>query len=88
MTVDHDRYPLNLHILPDGRMNAVSASAYLGLAPKTLAMWRCDGTGPRFTKIGGKVFYFHTDLDLWIDDAGRFRSTQQAELHQNAKEGI
>lgn len=78
MTFDHDLQPLKLHILPDGRLTANYAAAYLGLAPKTLAMWRCDGIGPRFTKIGGKVFYFQTDLDAWIDDAGRYTSTSQA----------
>lgn len=88
MSFEFNRYPLKLHILPDGRMSAVNAAAYLGLAPKTLAMWRCDGIGPRFTKIGGKVFYFQTDLDVWIDDAGKFSSTKQAELYQNNQEGI
>ena len=82
MTLENDLYPVSIRILPDGRMNSINAAFYLGLAPKTLAMWRCSGDGPRFTKIGGKVFYFKADLDAWIDDAGKFSSTAQAEFHQ------
>ena len=33
--------------LPDGRMDVKNAALYLGLSHKTLAMKRCDGTGPK-----------------------------------------
>lgn len=32
---------------------------------KTLANWRSSGTGPPFTKVGGKVLYALTDLQRW-----------------------
>lgn len=31
----------------------------------TLANWRCQGTGPKFIKIGGKVFYPANELETW-----------------------
>lgn len=58
--------PINL--LPDGRMFAKDAANYLGLKPKTLAMWRCKGEGPRFVKRG-RVFYFKDDIDQWLASA-------------------
>lgn len=63
-------------ILPDGRMDTRNAALYLGLSDKTLAMKRCDGTGPKYVKLGGKVFYFKSDLDAWIA-SGEKISTQQ-----------
>jgi hypothetical protein len=64
-------------ILPDGRMDAGSAAAYLGVAPKTLAMWRYQGKGPRFIKRG-HIFYYREDLDAWIGQFKRVNSTTQA----------
>jgi hypothetical protein len=51
--------------LPDGRMTARDAAAYLGVAEKTLANRRCRGTGPQFVKLG-RVYYFRDDLDAWV----------------------
>ncbi|MCI5136834.1 MAG: DNA-binding protein [Candidatus Electrothrix sp. AR1] len=61
---------------PDGRMNAKNAARYLGLEEKTLAMKRSDGTGPCFIKRG-RIFYFKEDLDAWINECSRARSTAQ-----------
>ena len=66
-------------VLPDGRMDTKSASGYLGLSEKTLAMMRCHGTGPRFIKRG-RVFYYQEDLDAWLGQAKRVTSTAQAKL--------
>ena len=51
---------------PDGRMRTEDAARYLGLAPKTLAMMRCSGKGPRFVKKG-RIFYFKEDIDAWLN---------------------
>ena len=56
---------MNIQILPDGRMSTKSAAFYLGLSVKTLAMKRCNGTGPIFYKLG-RVYYRKEDLDAWI----------------------
>jgi hypothetical protein len=64
-------------LLPDGRMDAKNAAVYCGLSVKTLAMKRCDGTGPYFVKLG-RVFYFREDLDSWLR-GGRVVSTAQSQ---------
>ena len=61
---------------PDGRLDVKNAAAYIGFSEKTLAMMRCDGTGPRYVKRG-RVFYFMEDLDAWLQE-GRVTSTAQA----------
>lgn len=61
-------------IFPDGRMDTKNASRYLGLKEKTLAMMRCDGTGPQFIKRG-RIFYYKEDLDSWLNAGGRVVST-------------
>ena len=70
---------VEVFILPDGRLDTANTSAYLGVKEKTLAMWRCQGIGPRFIKRG-RVFYFKEDLDAWIMQAERVTSTAQAKL--------
>jgi hypothetical protein len=62
---------------PDGRMDTKNASTYTGLAEKTMAMQRCQGSGPKFVKRG-RVFYFKSDLDDWMNANGRMTSTAQA----------
>jgi hypothetical protein len=62
---------------PDGRMNTSNTSKYTGLSDKTLAMMRCNGTGPKFIKRG-RIFYFQSDIDDWMNANGRMTSTAQA----------
>jgi Helix-turn-helix domain len=52
--------------LPDNRMDPPNAAKYLGRQPKTLAMWRLQGKGPRHIKVGGRIYYFREDLDSFI----------------------
>jgi hypothetical protein len=66
-------------IFPDGRLNIENAARFLGLAPKTLAIMRSLGTGPRFIKRG-RIFYYLDDLQAWLDEKSRVRSTAQARL--------
>lgn len=70
---------LQLQAYPDGRLDTSNAALYLGLRPKTLAMWRSNGTGPRFIKRG-RIFYYKDDLDFWLNEQGRFTSTTQQRL--------
>jgi hypothetical protein len=62
---------------PDGRMDTCNTSKYTGLSDKTLAMMRCNGNGPKFVKRG-RVFYFQSDVDAWMNANGRMTSTAQA----------
>ena len=51
INIDH----IKVTAFPDGRVDTINASRYLGLSVKTLAIMRSDGTGPRFIKRG-RVF--------------------------------
>ena len=46
-------------------LNSVQAGRLLGLAPKTLARYRCMGTGPVFCRFGNRVRYRREDLEAW-----------------------
>ena len=54
------------------------ASDYLRVARQTLARWRCYGLGPRFVRMGGRIFYDFVDLDAFIA-ANKFQSTSAAD---------
>jgi Helix-turn-helix domain len=54
------------------------AARYLRMAKQTLARWRCHGLGPRFVRIGGRIFYDAADLDAFIA-ANKFQSTAEAD---------
>ena len=66
-------------LLPDGRMNTASAAAFLGLSVSTLATMRSKGTGPRFIRMG-RIFYYRSDLEDWVQANPRVKSTAQARL--------
>ena len=69
---------IHIEMFPDGRLDVANAAKYLGLKEKTLAMMRCEGTGPQFIKRG-RIFYFKDDLDAWLI-SGKAKSTAQARL--------
>ena len=58
--------PIRVRVLPDGRMDSNNAAKYLNRAPKTLAMWRMQRIGPEWGKCGGRVFYYKSRLDAFI----------------------
>ena len=62
---------ITVRVLPDGRMTREDAAKYLGMKPKTLAMWELEGRGPQSIKVGGRRFYYQVVLDAFIrgDDA-------------------
>ncbi|MBM3520613.1 MAG: helix-turn-helix domain-containing protein [Alphaproteobacteria bacterium] len=61
---------VRVRVLPDGRLTREDAATYLGVKPKTLAMWACMGKGPRVMKVGGRRFYAKADLDAFIETVG------------------
>lgn len=65
-----------VRMYPDGRLDTKNAALYLGLEEKTLAMKRSEGTGPQFIKLG-RIFYFKQDLDAWVNECKRAKSTAQ-----------
>jgi len=75
MTLEIER--IRVIALPDGRLDTANAARYLGLSPKTLATMRSNGTGPKYVKCG-RVFYYQADLDEWLRQKPKVRSTAQA----------
>jgi len=59
-------------------IKTIDAAAMLGIAPITLRIWRCEGKGPKFTKLGtgrnAPVVYQLADIQAWIDEH-KFQST-------------
>lgn len=47
------------------------AARLLGLSPRTLEKYRCEGMGPIYHKLGGRVVYTVADLVAWIDACAR-----------------
>ena len=77
--MNHEIERVKVVVFPDGRLDTENAARYLGLSPKTLAMMRTAGNGPIFVKRGS-IFYFLDDLQAWITEQPRVRSTVQARL--------
>jgi predicted DNA-binding transcriptional regulator AlpA len=43
------------------------AAQLVGLSARTLERFRIQGAGPKFLKLGRRVFYAQTDLLTWLD---------------------
>lgn len=76
---------IKIAMYPDGRMDVQNAGIYLKLEPKTLAIFRSQGKGPKFIKRG-RIFYYKDDLDLWLNADGRLASTTQAQQRQEVND--
>ena len=53
--------------LPPRYLRTPEAARFLGLSGRTLEKHRTYGTGPRYSKIGGRVVYGVEDLQAWVD---------------------
>jgi hypothetical protein len=71
-------FALRVQALPGGRFDPPNAAGYLGCSPKTLANHRVNGTGPRFIKTMGRIYYTKADLDEFIAQGAGVRSTAEA----------
>jgi predicted DNA-binding transcriptional regulator AlpA len=47
------------------------AAAIPGITKNTLAMWRYEGKGPRYRKLGRVVVYALDELEAWIEAGAR-----------------
>jgi predicted DNA-binding transcriptional regulator AlpA len=46
------------------------------LTMATLAKLRCTGGGPRFVKLGSRIFYDEADVDVWIQARKRHSTAE------------
>jgi hypothetical protein len=51
---------------PAELIGSTQAAELLRILPQTLAVWRVEKRGPRYLKIGRKVFYRRSDLCAWL----------------------
>ena len=52
--------------LPPRYLRTPEAARFLGLSGRTLEKHRTYGTGPRYSKLGGRVVYQVEDLQAWV----------------------
>ena len=52
---------------PPRYLRTPEAARFLGLSGRTLEKHRTYGTGPRYSKLGGRVVYALNDLQAWAD---------------------
>jgi len=78
VTAESSMHSVVVQMYPDGRLDRANAARYTGFSVKTLAMHATAGTGPRFQKIGGRVFYRRDDLDAWLGSFRLVSSTAEA----------
>ena len=61
----------NLAGLPPRYLRTPEAARFVGLSIRTLEKHRIYGTGPRYSKLGGRVVYRVEDLQSWVDAAAK-----------------
>ena len=57
----------NLAGLPPRYLRTPEAARFVGLSIRTLEKHRIYGTGPRYSKLGGRVVYRLEDLQAWVE---------------------
>jgi predicted DNA-binding transcriptional regulator AlpA len=53
--------------IPPRYLRTPEAARFLGLSGRTLEKHRTYGTGPRYSKLGGRVVYKLEDLQAWVE---------------------
>ncbi|HEX4077410.1 MAG TPA: helix-turn-helix domain-containing protein [Rhizomicrobium sp.] len=53
--------------LPPRYLRTPDAARFVGLSIRTLEKHRTYGTGPRYSKLGGRVVYRLDDLQAWVE---------------------
>ncbi|HEX4294529.1 MAG TPA: helix-turn-helix domain-containing protein [Rhizomicrobium sp.] len=53
--------------MPPRYLRTPEAARFVGLSIRTLEKHRTYGTGPRYSKLGGRVVYRLEDLQAWVE---------------------
>ena len=56
-----------------------SFEAQYGQPRRTLQKWRVEGRGPRFLKVGRRVFYRRSDIEAWLESCLRSSTSDDGE---------
>jgi hypothetical protein len=78
MSLKHSPQRSVAEAAPKRLLDPQETARYLRIAKQTLARWRCYGLGPRFVRLGGRIFYDAADLNAFIA-ARKFHSTAEAD---------
>jgi len=64
-------------------LNTLEAAEKLRLSKGTLEVWRHLGRGPKYLKIGRRVYYSITDLNAYVESSkvDTVDSYHQSEVH-------
>ena len=57
--------------VPQRYLRTPEAARVVGLSLRTLEKHRTYGTGPRYSKLGGRVVYRLEDLQAWVDSGAK-----------------
>jgi hypothetical protein len=66
-----------------GLLTTTEAAPHVRLSPRTLEKYRVLGGGPKYKKLGARVFYTPADLKAWLDSR-TFEMTSDPGLVQRA----
>lgn len=61
--------PSNRPLRQVDRLNTAEAAAYLRISASKLSKDRAKGNGPRYVRLGAKIFYRTPDLDEYVTSA-------------------
>ena len=65
--MNSDHQDVDIGYVPHRYVRTPEAARFLGLSGRTLEKHRTYGTGPRYSKLGGRVVYRMADLQNWAD---------------------
>ena len=80
MAVAPDRCVHSVETLPEDEDHLIPARdlpRYTAVARQTYARWRHEGNGPKYTRLGGRVFYRAGDVRQWIRGQVRQNTIQK-----------
>jgi len=69
-------------VMQDALFRSPQAAKYLTLSKQTLDLWRCQGRGPQFLKVGRAVCYRRSDLDAWLNGQVRYSTQETSSILQ------
>jgi predicted DNA-binding transcriptional regulator AlpA len=61
--------------LPQRYLRTPEAARFVGLSIRTLEKHRIYGTGPRYSKLGGRVVYSLEDLQTWVESGAKMSTS-------------
>ena len=70
---------------PGGRFAVGDAANYLGKSKSWLDKQRSQGKGPRFLRVGGRIFYRQPDLDAFLDNCVHETDDTRLEINSSAE---